>query len=472
MIWHRAEVCVLGGGPAGATIARRLALLGHDVLLLERCPFPRAHVGESLAPGLWPLLESLGLRDRIEGAGFLRPQESLIRWSEGPEVLSAFPGAPGLLVDRGEFDQILLDAARDAGVRILQPAEALRPALGGQGRWHVGARHGEDHHRISAAFLIDATGGRSRSVRNRMVRRSVATLALYGYWAGLPVEGPILRVEAGPEEWYWGGPLPGGLFNAMVFVDPGRGGIRGQRMMEAFYLSCIARSSLLRRCLGGQLRGPVRACDASCRVSEEPVAERLIRVGEASFRIEPLSSQGVQAAMTSGLQGSIVVHTMLTHPERASVAMQFYRDRQNEAVSRHLLAVSRIYAEQRQYPDSEFWRRRGALASGMGHQADEAPRARDLPMDTLVELDGDARLVETPCILGDLIEMRPALFHPRLQRPLAYVNDVAVAPLIEALTPGATARTILETWSRSLRNDPARRLLTLLWSLGVLQPSS
>jgi 2-polyprenyl-6-methoxyphenol hydroxylase-like FAD-dependent oxidoreductase len=60
----RTEICVVGGGPAGAVAAMRLAQLGHDVVLLEKADFPRRHVGEGLSPGTWPLLRYLDIVDR------------------------------------------------------------------------------------------------------------------------------------------------------------------------------------------------------------------------------------------------------------------------------------------------------------------------------------------------------------------------------------------------------------------------
>ena len=42
-----AEVCVIGAGPAGSIFATRMAQLGHQVHLIERQRFPRAHLGES-----------------------------------------------------------------------------------------------------------------------------------------------------------------------------------------------------------------------------------------------------------------------------------------------------------------------------------------------------------------------------------------------------------------------------------------
>ena len=56
------EICVLGGGPAGSVIARSLAELGHDVLLVDRTVGENVPRAESLAPSIAPILDSLRLR--------------------------------------------------------------------------------------------------------------------------------------------------------------------------------------------------------------------------------------------------------------------------------------------------------------------------------------------------------------------------------------------------------------------------
>jgi NADPH-dependent glutamate synthase beta subunit-like oxidoreductase len=66
-----ADVCVIGGGPAGSTIAHRLASLGHEVCLVERDAAPRPHIAASLPATILPLLEVIGVRERVEGEGFL-----------------------------------------------------------------------------------------------------------------------------------------------------------------------------------------------------------------------------------------------------------------------------------------------------------------------------------------------------------------------------------------------------------------
>src|ERR1700704_4556955 len=100
-----ADVCVIGGGPAGAASALRLARLGHRVVLVERAARGRPHVGESLPPTVLPLLAELGVRERVEAAGFLRPRGALVHWGEG-EARETFDdaGEAGFQVDRGRFD--------------------------------------------------------------------------------------------------------------------------------------------------------------------------------------------------------------------------------------------------------------------------------------------------------------------------------------------------------------------------------
>src|SRR2546422_11228161 len=108
------EICVIGDGPAGSTVAARLARLGHQVLLLEQHLFPRPHIGESLSPSILPLLEILGVRDRVEKASFLRPERALVCWRGETSYVEFQSQQPGFQVDRGQFDLLLLQIALEA----------------------------------------------------------------------------------------------------------------------------------------------------------------------------------------------------------------------------------------------------------------------------------------------------------------------------------------------------------------------
>src|SRR3990170_189696 len=76
------DVVVIGGGPGGSATAGLLAARGHRVLLLEREKFPRYHIGESLITGVLPVLEDLGLRERLDGAGFTKKYGGTLVWGK------------------------------------------------------------------------------------------------------------------------------------------------------------------------------------------------------------------------------------------------------------------------------------------------------------------------------------------------------------------------------------------------------
>ena len=129
------ELCVVGAGPAGAALATRLAGLGHDVAIVDQHRFPRPHVGESLSPGIWPLLDTLGVSDRVADAGFTQTSIARVRWRDDNEERTEAPG--GLTVDRGDFDAILLQRAREslAPVRSRPRAHDGRSAMATDGSW-------------------------------------------------------------------------------------------------------------------------------------------------------------------------------------------------------------------------------------------------------------------------------------------------------------------------------------------------
>ena len=74
------DVLVIGGGPGGSTVATMLARKGHQVVLLERERFPRHHIGESLLPASFPVLEELGVLPAIQQAGFLPKWGATMVW--------------------------------------------------------------------------------------------------------------------------------------------------------------------------------------------------------------------------------------------------------------------------------------------------------------------------------------------------------------------------------------------------------
>ncbi|MCG8609826.1 MAG: FAD-dependent oxidoreductase [Pseudomonadales bacterium] len=483
------DIVVIGGGPAGSTIARQLARYGYRVCLLEKSRFPRNKVGESLPPGILPVLDSIGLRSRIENAGFLRPSRARVVWSAGTDELRNQAGEPGFQVCRAKYDAILLDEAVQCGVQVMQPVQIESITKLEENHWMVTFSLEGTHHRDSkrselrARFLVDASGKKGvlkSLVSGRMRRLSPATLALYGYWSPGREHSIESRIEAGNSAWFWGAVLPDGRINKAVFVSANSLQIqRDERKHEAItrlYLEKLAESRLLHR-FGSKCLGPVVACNASSYIAEQSVGDDFIRVGEAGLAIDPLSSQGVQTAMNSAIQGAIVVHTLLQKPEARDQAKQFFEARQAETAQRNMQWSKAMYADQNVVEDSEFWRQRAhypvSILPDTGLKEDPRfaePNNTPLSFDVAVKLSDRLVIEPTPVISQNVITERAAAAHPALPRPVAFLEQVELVPLLATVVAGEHLGMIVRRWTNWMPLQKSLDIVLWLWRHHILVP--
>src|SRR5688500_6168075 len=116
---------VSGGGPAGATTSTLIAQRGLKVGLFERETFPRFHIGESLIPETYWVLERLNMLPKMQASRFVKKysvqfvnalgKESapFYFWDNKPHECSQT-----WQVVRSEFDAMMLDNAREHGVEV------------------------------------------------------------------------------------------------------------------------------------------------------------------------------------------------------------------------------------------------------------------------------------------------------------------------------------------------------------------
>lgn len=438
-----ATICVIGAGPAGSTFAARMAQLGHDVRIVERARFPRSHLGESLSPGVLPLLETTGARQVVEAAGFPRVRGVWRKWG-GELQLREDPHEQGMLVDRGEFDRLLLYRAQALGVRVSQPAR-VRECRSVGGRWTIDVEVLGAAEQLHADFLADASGRSSTNRRSRR-RTGCRTIALYAYWHGrnLPRQP---RIEAGADAWYWGVPLPDGLYNTLVFVDVNHFRASRAASLTQRFLELLGKSELLAGCENARLAGPVRVSDATPWLDEDSVTSSSIRLGEAALAIDPLSSSGVQKAIQSALAAAVVANTLLRKPAAAGAATRFYRSSLEQASVRHCRWAAEHYGTVAARTRGRFWEDRSAFAEQSPRPM--APRTPRDPADLSairVALSRQLEFVDLPCLDGDFVTVKSALRHPNLESPVIWVGRREVAPLLRRMGAPSTPLQLAMSW--------------------------
>ena len=137
---HDVDIAVVGGGPSGAALARRLAGHGLAVVLLERTQFGNPRVGESLSPAVQPLLAELGVWDEFLAIGPLPSHGTRSVWGsedvdEHSHVVS--PYGCGWHVERVAFDRMLVDAAVASGAELRCGAAVIGCELSDDGWWSI-----------------------------------------------------------------------------------------------------------------------------------------------------------------------------------------------------------------------------------------------------------------------------------------------------------------------------------------------
>ena len=325
------EVLVIGGGPAGATMAALLAQQGRDVLMLEKAQHPRFHIGESLLPANVALFDRLGLRDEVEAIGmpkwgveFVSPDhahQSFVEFADAWDKTMPYAWQ----VRRSELDLLLFRNAERRGARTLEGCRVRDVVFCADGATVQAELQGGERRTWRARFVVDASG-RDTLLANKLQSKRKNprhnSSALFGHFTGAERlagqrEGNI-SIFWFAHGWFWFIPLADGSTSIGAVCWPYYLKSRSVPLGEFFAATIALCPQLAARLSGATLvDDAVHATGNYSYDGTHCSGERYLMLGDAYAFVDPVFSSGVYLAMQSAFEGAAVVATCLDDPRRA-----------------------------------------------------------------------------------------------------------------------------------------------------------
>ena len=343
---HEFDVAVIGGGPAGATTACRLARAGRRVILLERDRFPRFHVGESLLATVNEALEEIGAADLVRARGFPAKWGATFGTGDGTfERFADFSVAPEVRtpqtwqVPRAEFDELLLRHAAASGADVREGHRVLDVAFDGDGAT-VAFRDAADRAReVRVAAVVDASGRvglLARKLGLRVDEPGLDNIAVFAHYSGVPRAegrraGDIRIVAREDLGWFWLIPISEALMSVGVVLPRAAYDALPRMAPEALLEHTIRETPGVARLMSAARREwPVRVEKDFSFGARAYAGDRFVVVGDAGSFLDPVFSTGVAIALESGVEAGRALDAALRSGDLSARAFSVFNRRQRQ----------------------------------------------------------------------------------------------------------------------------------------------
>ncbi|MCC6463776.1 MAG: tryptophan 7-halogenase [Planctomycetes bacterium] len=300
----RFDVIIVGGGPGGSTLAALLRKQGRTVCVVERQAFPRFRIGESLLPFSMDIWKKSGVLPKIHEQGYLVKRGARFVLDETLEE-ECFWFKNGLdkdhpyafQVQRGPFDKLLLDHARELGAEVFQPCSATG--------WRITPDKAvliTDRGEIEGDVICDVTGRwtfMSARQNQRRVHPQHRKITCFAHFNNVvrceqdPNNIIIARFGEPKKGWFWLIPFADGTTSVGVVADAEYYRDSGKTPHDFFWESVRASRSMAPR-----MENAKACCDVLLEsdfsfISDRHVGDRWIKVGDSGVFVDPVFSSGV-----------------------------------------------------------------------------------------------------------------------------------------------------------------------------------
>jgi flavin-dependent dehydrogenase len=315
------DAIIIGGGPAGSSAAAILAEKGHRVLVLEREKFPRYHIGESLLPFTFFPLKRLGLVEKMRESQFVKKYSVQFVSPSGKASQPFYfdtryekDVAQTWQVLRSEFDELVLNNARDRGAVVHEETEVKEFLRDGDRVAGVRAKSKNGSvEEFFAPITLDCTGKESFAAsRNgwRVADPCLKKFAVWTYYKGAKrdegIDEGATTVAFVPERgWFWYIPQHNDMVSVGVVAEGKYLTRDGVKDLGQIFAREVEQNLWIKEYLShGQQVGKFFVTSEFSFHSKFCASEGLLLVGDALSFLDPVFSSGLMLAMKSGVMAA------------------------------------------------------------------------------------------------------------------------------------------------------------------------
>ena len=319
------DVLVIGGGPAGTTIASLLAEQGHTVCLLEKMHHPRFHIGESLLPMNLPLFEKLGVLEQVDAIGIKKyaAEFNSLEANLAQDIFyfaKATNDSPDFAyqVRRSELDEILFRNCQKKGVIALEGMTVTHTELGSPIKKILALDDQGQQSKFTSQYLVDASGRDTvlaqqlKSKRKNPRHKMAAIFAHFDNVEYRPgIDKGNISIYWFQYGWVWLIPLQDGTVSVGCVCWPEYLKTRDTNLADFLHRSLELIPEISKRMKNAQLASEVYATGNYSYQSEIMSGEGFLLIGDAYAFVDPVFSSGVYLAMQSATRGAELVDKLL-----------------------------------------------------------------------------------------------------------------------------------------------------------------
>jgi len=338
------DVIVMGGGPAGSSVAGILAREGRKVIVFEKEIFPRHHIGESLMTDTYWTFRRLGVLEKLKESPFVRKYSVQFANAAGKESRPFYffeavhhESAVTWQITRAQFDHLLIDHAAEQGAVVHQGVLVKQVlfegdrAVGVEVQMQDGTRE-----KFFAKVVVDATGQAamlSNKLRWRVRDPKLKKAVLYSYFKGAHREPDlnggatlVLRTEPGSGGWFWYIPLENDITSVGIVADPEYlVKNRGQDLAKILQEEIDKCEPVRKRIAEGERVDKIYSIlDYSYR-SKHNAGNGFIIIGDAYGFLDPIYSSGVLLALKMAELAADAIHDAFNHDDFSAARLGQYQ---------------------------------------------------------------------------------------------------------------------------------------------------